>query len=107
MITADTPNHRRFVDTILWSDSISGAFIQTSGYITLVGTHGIVLHPDKFHFAQDTAELRWFPHHLGIGKAATLPRGRSQTVPHAATHNKHPRILRTGEPSTDTPQPID
>ena len=51
--------------------------------------------------------MRWFPHHPGIGKAATLPRGRSQKVPHAATHNKHPRILRTGEPSTDTPQPID
>jgi hypothetical protein len=60
-ITADIPNHSRCVDdTILWSMSIDESFHQTTAYMSLVGTKGIVLNPDKFHFGKDTVEFAGF-----------------------------------------------
>ena len=70
-ITANLPDHTRCVDdTLLWSNSIERAFHQTTDYMTLAGTNGIILNPDKFHFAEDNVELRAPDHRY---RPQTLP----------------------------------
>jgi hypothetical protein len=60
-ITADVKNQSRCVDdTIIWSSSIENSFERTTEYMTLVGANGIVLNPDKFHFAEDSVEFAGF-----------------------------------------------
>ena len=44
-------------DTLLYSKDIRSSFEKVAEYLTLVGRNGIVLNPEKFHFAED--EVDW------------------------------------------------
>ena len=44
-------------DTLLYSKDIGSSFDKVSEYLTLVGRNGIILNPEKFHFAED--EVDW------------------------------------------------
>ena len=54
----DVKDIKRVIDdTILYSTDIGSSFNKVSEYLTLVGRNGIVLNPEKFHFAED--EVDW------------------------------------------------
>ena len=60
-ITKDVENIAKCVDdAILWAEDIAGAFAQVCDYLTLIGNNGIVLNPDKFHFAQKSVDFAGF-----------------------------------------------
>ena len=47
-------------DTCQWEWSVKDSFFQTCKYITTCGNSGIILNPDKFHFAQDMGDFAGF-----------------------------------------------
>lgn len=60
-IVSEIPKKTKCVDdTLLWSDSIEEAFMQAVHWLETCGSHGIILNPDKFIFAQDTVDFAGF-----------------------------------------------
>ena len=50
-IKDDVKNSRGFVDdTILYEKSVEENFRKTISFLTLVGSHGIILNRERFHF---------------------------------------------------------
>ena len=47
-------------NSLLWNDSIESSFWYTVDYINHCATNGIVLNPDKFHFAKMKVEFAGF-----------------------------------------------
>jgi hypothetical protein len=60
-IVSDIPNKTKCVDdTLLWADTIEESFFQAVNWLDICGRNGIVLNPEKFVFAQSTADFAGF-----------------------------------------------
>ena len=47
-------------DACQWEWSVKDSLFQTCKYITTCDNSGIILNPDKFHFAQDVVDFAGF-----------------------------------------------
>jgi hypothetical protein len=65
-------------DTVMWSEDIAQASTDAANYLTLCGTNGITLNPEKFVFAQDMVQFVGFEIGLTTIKAAQTLQKPSQ-----------------------------
>ena len=60
-LIVDLPRKTKCVDdTLMWSESLSEAFFHTVDFLNLCGNNGVILNPNKFHFAKPTVEFAGF-----------------------------------------------
>ena len=60
-IVSHIPQNTKCVDdTLMWSDSIEGAFFQAVDWLHTCGNNGIILNPTKFSFAKTTVTFAGF-----------------------------------------------
>ena len=57
-------------DSVLWSNDIHGAWANVTNFLSTVGSRGVILNSEKFHFAERTAEFAGFQ--LGDGTIKPL-----------------------------------
>ena len=57
-------------DSLLWSNDIHGAWADVTNFLSTVGSRGVILNAEKFHFAERKAEFAGFQ--LGDGSIKPL-----------------------------------
>ena len=70
-ITSDIDRHIKVIDdSLLWSNNIYGAWTDVTNFLSTVGSRGVILDSNKFHFATRKAEFAGFQ--LGNGTIKPL-----------------------------------
>ena len=61
LVTRDFKNQKRCVDdSILWGESIEENFMKTCQYLSITGSAGLIMNPDKFVFCKRKLEFLGF-----------------------------------------------
>ena len=69
-VTEGVKNKKRCVDdSLLYSNTLEGAFLQAADYLCLMGKHGIIQNPDKLQFGNRKVEWAGFT----IGEDSVKP----------------------------------
>ena len=71
-IIANVKNKVKCIDdTLMWANNIEESYKQAVEYLVLCGRNGIILNPNKFHFAKDKIEFAGFT--IGNNSIAPIP----------------------------------
>ena len=85
-VTEKVTSLKRCVDdSLLFSNTLEGAFHQTAQYLSLLGNHGILQNPDKFKFGHQ--EIEWAGFLIGKDTVSPLPKHTESIRTFPTPHN--------------------